>query len=162
MEAMGLAIVVLLLTVGFLFVLKFTIPSKHADVRKSYLSSEISSNLLSAMLKTTITGCRNYSLSQLYKFAASGQGYLKCTDDPSDNLNVSDMAYNATFIMLNATLSSSGRTFIFNATSSLLPDGESSFLAIQTAASCRTRKNALYPIPLNPGTAVVQLAICGG
>lgn len=157
MEAMGLAIIVLLISVGFLFALKFNMGTTHKSVRKGYLSSEMSSNILSAMLKTTIGKCRNYSLTQLYRFSASGQGGMKCSDDP-DSANVSETAYNATFIMLNSTLTASGRVFVLNATSSVL--GDESFLSIQTG-SCRTRKSAIYPIPLNPGTAVVQLYLCG-
>lgn len=83
MELMGLAMVIVLISIGVLFVVKFNVLKEPADTKKDYSYSEIASNTLSAMLLSTSgDGCKNINIRDLL---------IDCTDNPYDENNVNDI-----------------------------------------------------------------------
>ncbi|MBU1204484.1 MAG: hypothetical protein KKE93_01085, partial [Nanoarchaeota archaeon] len=52
-EIVGLAIIVLLITMGLLFFVKFSILDKKDDIKGSFTDSELANNMVDVLLKTT-------------------------------------------------------------------------------------------------------------
>lgn len=68
-EIFGLAIVVLLISVGFLFAIGF-FAQKPSEIKKEFAQTEIGSNLLSSMLKVTVVDCNNLEMTELIQDCA--------------------------------------------------------------------------------------------
>lgn len=72
MEIMGLALVVVLISLGLLFFIKFSIrESESPNIRKSVTESALASNLLSTMLSTTAKDCSLIEIKDLVHDCAS-------------------------------------------------------------------------------------------
>jgi hypothetical protein len=65
MEIMGLAVVVILITLGIFFVIQFIVLKEPSQVKKTYTQTQSAANLLNSMLKTTTKDCIETSISQL-------------------------------------------------------------------------------------------------
>jgi len=79
LEVLGLTIVIILITLGILFVIKFVILKEPPELRKSYTRTEIASNTLNAILRTD-TPCRSKSITELYQDCAAAypSGSIDC------------------------------------------------------------------------------------
>lgn len=73
-ELLGLAIVVLLIAVGLLFVIGFVVLDTPTNSRSAYINKQLATNLNDALLETTTT-CRNLNVRELY---------LVCMDNNRD------------------------------------------------------------------------------
>ena len=65
-EIVGLAIIVLLITMGLLFFVKFGILDKKDDIKGSFIDSELANNMVDVLLKTT-TDCKGSSVTDLFQ-----------------------------------------------------------------------------------------------
>lgn len=63
-EIVGLAIIVILITIGLLFFVKFGILDKKDDVKSSFIDSELANNMVDVLLKTT-TDCKGSDIGDL-------------------------------------------------------------------------------------------------
>ena len=70
MELMGIAIVVILLSLVLLFVVRFVILSPSAEVQQEFTESETAANFLNTLLKTTSPECSGVKFSTLFQDCA--------------------------------------------------------------------------------------------
>ena len=70
MEIMGLVVIVILITLGMFFVVKFMITKQPSDVKQSYTRTEVAANILNTMLKTTAIDCYGMTVTQLLQDCA--------------------------------------------------------------------------------------------
>ena len=61
MEIMGLAIIILLLTLAMIFVVRFVILKGPSDIKKGFTQTELASNMVNTFLKSTSRNCRGRS-----------------------------------------------------------------------------------------------------
>lgn len=72
MEIMGLALIIVLISLGFLFFVKFSIREADSpNVRKSVTESALASNLISTLLATTAQDCSLFEIKELIHDCAS-------------------------------------------------------------------------------------------
>ena len=69
-EIIGLTIVIILITLGMLFVIKFVVLKEPDNIRTSYTRTQMASNMLNAMLRTN-TGCRGKTVTELLQSCAT-------------------------------------------------------------------------------------------
>ncbi len=72
MEILGLAIVVLLLILGMVFVVRFIALSDKGSIRKEVSESQIASNYIATYLDTTVRDCRGLTIEELLIDCAEG------------------------------------------------------------------------------------------
>jgi len=70
MEIMGLAIIVVLLTLGILFVVQFVVVKEPSDIKKTFTRSQMAANMLNSILRTNSKDCFGNTISQLLKDCA--------------------------------------------------------------------------------------------
>ncbi|MBR9691285.1 hypothetical protein GOV06_00705 [Candidatus Woesearchaeota archaeon] len=75
-EIMGLAIIIILVSLAMLFVIQFIILKQPSDIKKTFTHKELAANTVNTLLSTT-TDCRELSVSQLLNDCAEG-GYTRC------------------------------------------------------------------------------------
>ncbi|MDD5086794.1 MAG: hypothetical protein PHV16_03500 [Candidatus Nanoarchaeia archaeon] len=78
-EIVGLVIIVLLITVGLLFFVRFVVLKPNSDAKRDYVDSELASNMINVLLKTT-TDCKKSTMSDLFRDCA-GFNRIDCDDD---------------------------------------------------------------------------------
>jgi len=72
MEIMGLAVIIILLALGMLFVVRFLILEEPNQIKKSFTQTELASNLVNSMLKTS-SGCLGMTVNELLEDCAVSQ-----------------------------------------------------------------------------------------
>jgi len=65
-EIMGLVIIVILIIIGMVFVIRFFIFDEPIDYKKQFIQTELASNMLNTLLKTT-SGCGGLSMTELIR-----------------------------------------------------------------------------------------------
>ena len=81
-EIFGLAIVVLLISVGFLFAVGFFV-QKPSTFKKEFALTEIGANLLNALLKVTVMECNNLEMTELIQDCAENDEANQIDCDPT-------------------------------------------------------------------------------
>jgi len=66
-EIIGLAIVVILIAFGIVFMIKYMATKKPVEYQKEYSQAELASNIINTLLKTTTEDCLELSFADLYK-----------------------------------------------------------------------------------------------
>ena len=149
MDIMGLALVVVLISLGFLFVLKFNILKKPTDVHKDFTSIELSSNFLSTLLKTTSADC--YSLTFTELFQDCGKGPTIFCENSRDSCRYME---DKTELLLNKTLEEWNVKYEFAAYTD--PTQPKIFFG-----GCPGEKRSkFFPLPLGASTMYLRLDIC--
>jgi hypothetical protein len=69
-EILGLAIVIILITLGILFVIRFVVLKEPSKLRYDYTRTEMASNMLNTLLRTD-TDCKRKSMTELFQDCAS-------------------------------------------------------------------------------------------
>ncbi len=70
MEVMGLAIIVILITLGLLFVVKFVVLKEPSEIKKTFTRSQMAANMLNSILKTNSKDCYGATISYLLRDCA--------------------------------------------------------------------------------------------
>ncbi len=86
MEMLGLALIVILISIAMLFVIRFVVLEKPSEHKKEFTQAEIASNFISTLLKTTNPKCRGLTFTELFQDVAEGQPsdqYIYC--DPGNS-----------------------------------------------------------------------------
>lgn len=79
LEVLGLAMVVLLMSVGILFVLKFVVMAPKNEIRNSFTTKQIGQNFLAAMAATS-TNCNGATVSDLIEDCGRSRHEIVCVD----------------------------------------------------------------------------------
>jgi hypothetical protein len=169
MEIMGLLVIIILLSVGMLFTVNYIINKKPSTVEKKFAESQMASNILSAILKTSTPQnendplyCSKVDFTELLQDCAKFQTIM-CNSGTScqyANKNIADM--------LNKTLGKYNKAYRLRAWK--VGDEKNPVMKIENL-NCNEnnigsdklysrREPKLSPVPLNPGTLMVQFDIC--
>ena len=155
-EVFGLVIIVLLLSVGLLFAIGFMAKKEPVSFRKQFLQTEISYNLLEAILETTVildqtSYCHNLRITELIQDCYENQGYtLSCTPTqipPQDSCSYAETLINDT--LLRNTLDKWGYKYQLIFSGTQIPE-------ISNAPCTGERKAITYVIPTRMGNVEVK------
>ena len=156
MELIGIAIVVVLVSLGMLYVVSFNLSSKQSKLKQTYTHTELASNSLSAMLKTKAVQCGDVTITELLQDCVRGAS-INC-----NGTNSCDYANETINFILNATLIEYDKAYNFSVSQTNI-----SFLVKNCSRTLTYKGNdwesiesSTFPIPLDPGTILVKLDIC--
>lgn len=84
MELLGLAMVVVIVSIGLMYLLVFSVAKPPKLIHAKYLEKEIGQNFIGAMLKTQSRACKGLSIGELLQDCAnfdSTGGSIQCNTD---------------------------------------------------------------------------------
>jgi hypothetical protein len=154
-EMLGLAVVVILIAVGMLLFIRFSLLDPKEDIKKTFVATETAYNVIGGALDTSTTECKpNTDLTYLLANCAVF-GDLICTD----GRNSCEYAEYVLDVILNETLIAWGNmSFKLD----VFPTGGDNIINFSnggcTDSSIGEKKRS--PIPLNPGVLNVEMKIC--
>lgn len=81
-EILGLAIVVIIISVGVLFLLTFTLNTETHDPASQFFNEQFAQNTLDAFLKTThpVAGCEHYDNKEYLNLYVTREGEARCNN----------------------------------------------------------------------------------
>ncbi|MBC8500599.1 MAG: hypothetical protein ISS25_01020 [Nanoarchaeota archaeon] len=150
MEIMGLIVIVILLTLGMVFIVSFKTSQPKREVKKSYEDDQLASNFIIAFLKTN-SDCRKHTIENMIQ---------DCAIEKRINCNgLSSCKYvNETInVFLDKTLKKLGKKFKFEI------EGVSEEILFEADCTADQEKDSAFqPISLYPypGTIVIRMDIC--
>jgi len=162
MEIMGLVIVVILIALGVLFALRFSLSEDTSGLREEVVESELAGSLLNAMVSTT-TECNTINpitLAELYQDCSSLSNGIRC-ESTTPGRTACEEAQNITQLMLNETLEKWGKKYHFHISGSASEDAKIALNISNTIDGCgRLYERKSIPLPTRVGTVILQLDIC--
>jgi len=151
MEILGLAIVVVLILVATIFVVRFLVVKAPADYRKSFVSSELATNMLSTFLKTSAKDCSQLTMTELLQDCAQAKSII--CDNGQDSCKFVDSTAKNIF---SATLDKWSMQYEF------LAYADINSPLIKIGKQCQSSKRSkLFPIPISGATMYAVIDICG-
>lgn len=102
-EIMGIAIVMVLIMLGIIFVIRFVILPEDVNIKKSYDQTQMAANFLSSAVKTT-TECNKLSVTELIQDCAENYGNNLALYSCPNGMNSCDFLNYSMEILLNASL----------------------------------------------------------
>jgi len=172
-EMLGIAIVVILVSIGILFIVSNAMRSAGQTSQKTEFSEkQLATNILSSILQTS-TSCQNDRISTLLIDCGKGnsrtcggetiQGiYIEQTNNPCDYMK------DTITLILNATLKKWNKKYQFLAYREITSLNSQGVNITNRINECLTgtgtglqyvQKDSYY-LPLYPGTMTVELALC--
>ena len=113
MEIMGLAIIVVLLTLGILFVVQFVVLKEPSDIKKTFTKSQMAANMLNSILKTNSKDCYDNTITQLLQdctdYNENPAGLIIC----ENNLNSCEYANSTIRYIFDNTLAEWGNQIFY-------------------------------------------------
>jgi len=157
MELMGIAIVVLLVSMIMIFVVSYTAKRKPTEYRKEFAGTELSTNIVKTLLATNAPGCMGLTFNELWQNCAENyvSGGIPC-DAYRDSC---EYATDETEKILNATLNKWQVNYEFRAEWDEGTTRRKVSIGVcpKTVKSKRTKP---YPIYTNIGIMNILLYIC--
>ena len=147
-EIVGLIIVIILVTIGIIFTIKFINEEKPKDYKKEFTQTEMASNMLNAFLKTTST-CKELSMTELLQDCSQSKT-IACNE--KDSCAYVEQEAKKIF---GRTLEKWNIGYEFK----VFFEEENPILIL--GKSCANKKSMLFPIPTGSGVLSVKLDICG-
>ncbi|MFH1849439.1 MAG: hypothetical protein ABH879_04605 [archaeon] len=155
-ELLGLAVVVLLISVGMLFIVRFSMQTEPSDAKKSFTHSEMASNILSTLLKTNIPDCSKTTVTELFQDCATTPR-IDCIGPGGASLDSCAYLEAQLPALFGRTLGSWNKEYEFTAKRS-----DADVIGPIAEGDCSGEKQSkIFPIPLHPGTLMLRLDICG-
>ena len=157
MEIMGLAIIIILLTLGILFVVQFVVLKEPSDIKKTFTKSQMAANMLNSILKTNSKDCYSNTITQLLQDCANYNenpaGLMIC----ENNNNSCEYANSTISYIFDNTLAEWGnQSFYFsvfiNPNTPILEQGSK-------CSGERESKQSF--VKTNLGILTIRLDICG-
>lgn len=147
-EIIGLVIVIILIILGISFATRFI--SGPTDYKKQFTQTEIASNTLNALLKTT-SNCNELSMTELLQACAENPGLI-C----GNGQNSCEHFILVTQQIFSKTLEKWSIDYEFK----VFQEKENPLFALGEIC-IGDKKSELFPIPLPSGALFVKLDICG-
>lgn len=156
MEIMGLAVIMILVSLGMLFIIQFNLNKEPSSLKKTYTQTQLASNILSSFLRTTVIQCSQNSYGELLKDCAENLNtpntQLRCENNERSCEYVKATAA----VFFNATLNTWGnQSYYFEAR---IP-GQSVMKSSNGRCSGEKESKQNY-IPTDAGTMTIVLDIC--
>jgi hypothetical protein len=153
MEIMGLVVIVLLISLGFLFVAKFVLMAPSKDIRQEHEQSQISANLLNALLQSTAPDCNNQQIKSLIRDCAMNEE-IYCGGNYS-----CDYVNNTFNDVLAQTLDAWNKKYYLNVSGGDIITNFGDSMVFGT--ECKDEwDNKFYPIQAGANTVIVELNVC--
>ena len=156
MEIMGLAVVIVLITIALLFTIKFVyLQPEEKGVKASYESRQLAANTINAIVQTTATQCFNHQIKKLISSCAispASGGTIQC----ADGTMACERANMLIGQLLDMTLGEWGVHYNFTAP---IPDYKISYLAGNCSKSEWIQPHT-SPLHTEAGTIDIKLSIC--
>lgn len=157
-EIMGLALVIMLIVVGIVFVFKFMDTGSEDSLRQDFVDSKLASNMINVILKTTLD-CKNIEIKNLYQDCARGVSHLDYCGEPNPCVKAELVVQE----ILNKTLDKWKRNYRFTATINGVVKTEianNDCHPENIGTKYRKLESETYPIPTDEGTMMIRLDIC--
>jgi hypothetical protein len=168
MEMMGLAIIVILISFGLLFFLRFSLMKPSTTPTQEYKKSALASNFINTLVETDAANCSNVKFSDLFKDCAEnnngGAGGLILCRLPGMQIHSCEFLRLQTVSILDETLAKWGIDYYFIATTDKKkPTQGQIFDPIPINGECQgDRKLAIQPFSLSNKVELdIMLFICG-
>ena len=156
-EMLGLALIVVLISIAMIFVIRFGVLDAPEEHKKQFTETEMASNLVSSILKTT-TECRQLTFTELFQINGEQRGGL--VNCPPPDSNAENYLDNHLDSILQDTLVKWNIKYVFDAKT----DGNHPVYHNESAGGCPGEKTSKpFPVPIDAGgadTVVVKLDIC--
>jgi hypothetical protein len=165
MEILGLAIVVLLLILGMVFVIKFIAMSNGDSIRKEVSESQIASNYIATYLDTTVIECRSLTIKDLLIDCAEDGalptgGTIMCPTTPQRKS--CEMAHIVAKRIFEQTFDQWKTRYYFSAAlQNRQPFSELSYPGLPITPCTGTKRSKDYPLSTDSGVLHVKLDLCG-
>ncbi len=161
-EIMGLLVIIILLSFIMLFALKFIILKQPAEYKKEFTQTELASNILSTLFRTTSQECGGLSFAQLYQDCTENwnTGSIICNKGTLNETNSCNYTAEKTKTILDETLKKWNIGYEFYAYTNQRKIIEIKYKN-KACAIGKTQGN--YPIQVGAGATTLYtiLNICG-
>jgi len=157
MEIIGVVIIVLLLSLGIVFVLKFVYKGNEVDIRQEYLESQMAANMLNAIIQINLPNCSNQQVKTLIRDCALNNE-IKCDGD----VHSCTFLNNTISEILNNTLKKWHKRYKFKANVEASSNSDGFSGNIEIGQECQFYDSKYYPIAAGSKTVNVELRICKG
>ena len=156
MELMGIAIVVLLVSLVMMFVFNYTAKRKPAEYRKEFAGTELSTNIVKSLLATNAPECLGLTFNELWQDCA--ENYVT-GGIPCDYRDSCGYAIDETEKILNATLGKWQVDYEFRVE---WEEGTTrrKITIGQCPSTFKSKRTKPYPIYTNVGIMNILLYIC--
>lgn len=150
-EILGLAVIVVFITIGLLFAIKFMLNKPQESVREEFIHSELASNILGSTIDAT-TSCRGQDIADLLRDCAENNpGKVQCSEKYSCTF-VEQEINNILFNFLGAM--GGEKKYKFKAFL------EEEVLFELKQGNCTVWESANQPLPTRKGTLNIQFQMC--
>jgi hypothetical protein len=170
-EIMGLAIIVILITIGVLFALKFMRPDTGASsMRDQFIDASIASNTLNVILRTSLS-CKDIDFKDLIQDCAEGVKKDYCMGLGNDPCVIAGSAIKD--YILDPSLNQSKKPYRFSAkidgvdmspldasTDELVYTNDINCVGTKIGQKYKERTYESYPLPTRRGVVILSLEIC--
>jgi len=152
MEILGLAVIIILITLAGLFVVRFVI-LKPAEISKDYTMKSLAVDTITAMLRTN-TLCHGESIKDLLMDCAEGPNILTCPGSKKSCEYVNETIED----ILTKTLNIWNKNYIFNASQAgiYFENGNCTKVLMKPGGK---KESAVQPLPTHPPMEV-RLDVC--
>jgi len=153
MEIMGLAIVVVLIVLGMLFVVRFFVNKEPADYKAKFTQKQLAQNIVTAFLNTKTSNCYGMSITELLQDCGQSQS-VTCGDGTGSCLYVRGAATT----ILSQTLDQWNLKYYFQVYS----DNPSNPIFVPLGADCTGELEPGWGYtPASTRTVYTRLDVCG-
>jgi len=150
-ELIGLAIIIVIITLALLFYLRLSSNNTEEPVKNDFITTKLASNLLSVVLRTT-DECQDLEIKELFQACAEEITSIQYCD-------TNDPCERATYLVKNEifaeTVDTWGMPYFFTAKLGL----DTKIGPLGTACP-GPKQTEIYPIPTDRGPMMLRLEIC--